>query len=72
MIIESSLGNNQITVYPYPANDHTTIDCGILSNVSGYQIKVINMLGQEVLMVQWMRKNISCQQILGLEPAFIL
>jgi hypothetical protein len=52
MIIESSLGNNQITVYPYPANDHTTIDCGILSNVSGYQIKVINMLGQEVLMVQ--------------------
>lgn len=40
--------NNDVSIYPNPANDHITIDFGNLGNVSGYQIKVVNMLGQEV------------------------
>ena len=40
--------NNTITIYPNPANDHITIDCGNLSNVSGWTIKIVNTLGQEV------------------------
>jgi hypothetical protein len=39
---------NSITIYPNPANDHITIDCGTLSSVTGYQIKISNLLGQEV------------------------
>lgn len=37
-----------ITIYPNPAKDHITIDCGTLANVTGYQIKIVNTLGQEV------------------------
>jgi hypothetical protein len=40
--------NNTVTIYPNPANDHITIDCGNLANVVGYQIKIVNTLGQEV------------------------
>jgi hypothetical protein len=40
--------NNDISIYPNPANDHITIDCGNLANVVGYQIKIVNTLGQEV------------------------
>lgn len=40
--------NNTVTIYPNPANDHITIDCGNLANVSGYKIKITNTLGQEV------------------------
>ena len=40
--------NNTVTIYPNPANDHITIDCGNLANVSGWTIKVVNTLGQEV------------------------
>jgi hypothetical protein len=40
--------NNTVTVYPNPANDQITIDCGNLANVTGYQIKIVNTLGQEV------------------------
>ena len=40
--------NNTITIYPNPANDHITIDCGTLTNVVGYSIKITNTLGQEV------------------------
>ena len=40
--------NNTITIYPNPANDHITIDCGTLSYVTGYSIKITNTLGQEV------------------------
>jgi hypothetical protein len=40
--------NNTVTIYPNPANDHVTIDCGNLANVTGYQIKIVNTLGQEV------------------------
>ena len=40
--------NNTVTIYPNPANDHITIDCGNLANVTGYQIKIVNTLGQEV------------------------
>ena len=39
---------NSITIYPNPANDHITLDCGTLSSVTGYQIKISNLLGQEV------------------------
>lgn len=37
-----------VTIYPNPANDHITIDCGNLSNVNGWNIKISNILGQEV------------------------
>ena len=37
-----------VTIYPNPANDHITIDCGNLANVSGWSIKIFNTLGQEV------------------------
>ena len=40
--------NNTVTIYPNPANDHITIDCGNLANVSGWTIKIVNTLGQEV------------------------
>ena len=39
---------NTVTIYPNPANDHITIDCGNLTNVSGWNIKISNTLGQEV------------------------
>ena len=41
--------NNQITVYPNPAKEQITIDCGNLSNTSGWSYKIVNTLGQEVL-----------------------
>ncbi len=40
--------SNTATIYPNPANDHITIDCGNLANVSGWIIKISNILGQEV------------------------
>ena len=40
--------NNTATISPNPANNHITIDCGNLANVSGWTIKIVNMLGQEV------------------------
>jgi hypothetical protein len=40
--------SNTVTIYPNPANDHITIDCGNLANVSGWTIKIVNTLGQEV------------------------
>lgn len=40
--------NNTVTIYPNPTNDKITIDCGTLANVTGYQIKIFNVLGQQV------------------------
>ena len=37
-----------VNIYPNPANDHITIDCGTIANVSGWSIKITNLLGQEV------------------------
>ena len=37
-----------VTIYPNPANEQITIDCGNLANVVGWNIKITNMLGQEV------------------------
>jgi len=39
---------SSVNIYPNPANDHITIDCGNLANVSGWTIKIVNTLGQEV------------------------
>ena len=39
---------NQITIYPNPAKDQITIDCGNISSVSGWRYKIVNTLGQEV------------------------
>ena len=39
---------SSVSIYPNPANDQITIDCGTLANVSGWSIKITNMLGQEV------------------------
>ena len=53
LINDASLLSNQfdadgLKVYPNPANDQITIDCGNLANVSGWTIKIVNTLGQEV------------------------
>ena len=40
--------NNTITMYPNPANDQITIDCGAIANVVGYHIEIANSLGQIV------------------------
>jgi hypothetical protein len=37
-----------VNIFPNPANDQITIDCGNLANVIGWNIKITNMLGQEV------------------------
>jgi len=46
---EQTPANNQITVYPNPAKEQITIDCGTISNLSGWSYKILNTLGQEVL-----------------------
>jgi hypothetical protein len=40
--------NSTVNIYPNPASDQITIDCGNLNNVDGWHIKITNMLGQEV------------------------
>ncbi|MFC6877231.1 LamG-like jellyroll fold domain-containing protein [Flavobacterium myungsuense] len=40
--------NNTITIYPNPAQDQITIDCGTLANVVGYHLEIVNTLGQVV------------------------
>ncbi|MGL2963689.1 LamG-like jellyroll fold domain-containing protein [Flavobacterium sp. RSB2_4_14] len=40
--------NNTVIIYPNPANTQITIDCGNLANVTGWNIKITNTLGQEV------------------------
>ena len=40
--------NNTVYIYPNPASDQITIDCGDLDNVDGWHIKITNTLGQEV------------------------
>jgi hypothetical protein len=40
--------NNKITIYPNPAKDQITIDCGNISSVSGWNYTIVNTLGQEV------------------------
>jgi hypothetical protein len=39
---------NTVTIYPNPANDQITIDCGNLATVNGWNIIITNTLGQEV------------------------
>jgi hypothetical protein len=39
---------NTIKIYPNPANDHITIDNGNIANLTGYQMKITNSLGQQV------------------------
>lgn len=55
MVINSGpLSTNPVTytstvnIFPNPANDQITIDCGNLANVVGWNIKITNALGQEV------------------------
>lgn len=40
--------NNKITIYPNPAKEQITIDCGNLSNTIGWSYIIANTLGQEV------------------------
>jgi hypothetical protein len=40
--------NSIFTIYPNPANDHIIINCSNLVNVLGWNIKIVNTLGQEV------------------------
>jgi hypothetical protein len=46
---EQNLANSQITVFPNPAKEQITIDCGAIFNASGWSYKIVNTLGQEVL-----------------------
>lgn len=46
---EQTPANNQISVYPNPAQEQITIDCGTISNAIGWSYKIVNTLGQEVL-----------------------
>jgi hypothetical protein len=39
---------NQIAIYPNPAKDQITIDCGNISSVIGGSYTIVNTLGQEV------------------------
>ncbi len=39
---------SSVSIYPNPANDHITIDCGNIANVTNWSIKITNILGQEV------------------------
>ena len=41
---------NTIKIWPNPANDHITIDIGNTANMTGYQIKIDNSLGQQVFL----------------------
>ena len=45
---KSNAVNNSIAIYPNPATDYITVDFGNVANLQGNQIKVINILGQEV------------------------
>ncbi|RTL13711.1 MAG: T9SS type A sorting domain-containing protein [Flavobacteriaceae bacterium] len=40
--------SSEIKMYPNPANEQITIDCGNLFNGMSWTIKAVNMLGQEV------------------------
>ncbi len=46
---DNTFANNQISIYPNPANEQITIDCGNVISTSGWRYKIINTLGQEVL-----------------------
>ena len=50
-ILNTSTENyeSNINIYPNPANDHIAINSDNLDNVEGWNIKIINILGQEVL-----------------------
>ena len=39
---------NSFKIYPNPTNDHITIDNGNIANLTGYQLKITNSLGQQV------------------------
>jgi hypothetical protein len=39
---------NTIKIYPNPTNNQITIDNGNITNLSGYQLKITNSLGQQV------------------------
>ena len=40
---------SNVNIYPNPTTDYINIDFGNLDNVEGLNIKIINILGQEVL-----------------------
>lgn len=46
--VESIDDRSKIKLYPNPANEQITIDCGNLFNGMSWTIKAVNMLGQEV------------------------
>ncbi|CAM4389131.1 choice-of-anchor tandem repeat GloVer-containing protein [Flavobacterium terrigena] len=53
----NNLSNNSIKIYPNPATDCITIDFDNQINVSGWNVKIINTIGQEVF-----NQNINQQQ----------
>jgi hypothetical protein len=45
--IQNNLSND-IKIFPNPTYDHITIDAGNLNTMSGYSIRIVNALGQQV------------------------
>ena len=44
-----SFNNNSFNIYPNPAKEQITIDLGNNSNIVGWDYKIVNTLGQEVI-----------------------
>ncbi len=40
--------NNTIKIFPNPTNDHITINYGNFASLNGYQLKIMNSLGQQM------------------------
>jgi hypothetical protein len=45
--IQNNLSND-FQIFPNPTYDHITIDAGNLNTMSGYSIRIVNALGQQV------------------------
>jgi uncharacterized repeat protein (TIGR03803 family) len=56
-IDSNNLSNSTIKIYPNPASEHITIDCGVQTIVNGWSVKILNVLGQEAF-----SQNINQQQ----------
>ena len=47
----NNLKGQQLKIYPNPAKDHITIDYGVFGRMSGYNLKILNTLGQIVFSI---------------------